>query len=66
MQGRGGSYRGGVDHEGVGWVKQRWGGLCRGRWIMLGWCGVGMGGRSCRGGVGHAGKGWFIQGWGGS
>ena len=27
MQGWGGSYRGGVGHEGVGWVMQGWGGL---------------------------------------
>ena len=42
-----------MDHVGVGWVMQGWGGSCRGGvghaglgWIMQGW------GGSCKGGVG--------------
>ena len=30
MQGWGGSCRGGVDHEGIGWVMHGWCGSCRG------------------------------------
>ena len=57
MQGWGGSYRGGVDHTGVGWVIQGWGWSQRGgvghagvKWVMQGW------GGSCRVGVR-----WVIQ-----
>ena len=61
MQGWGGSYRGRVDHTGVGWVIQGWGWSQRGgvghagvKWVMQGWDG------SCRGGgqVGHTEAGW--------
>ena len=55
MQGWGGSYRGGVDHTGVGQtrvglVTKGWGGSCRGEVGHAGW------GGSCRGGVR-----WVIQ-----
>ena len=57
-----------MGHTGVGWIIQELGGSCRKGvhntgvgWVMLGWCGVGMGwtcrcgvGGSCRGGMGHA------------
>ena len=63
-----------MGHEGVGWVKQRWGGLCRGGscWVgvVWGWGGyVGVGwGRSCRVGSGGSSRGgvrWVIQRWDG-
>ena len=50
MQGWGGSYRGGVDHTGVGVGHTRVG------VVTKGW------GGSCRGEVGHARVGWVIQG----
>ena len=46
--------QGGVDHAGVGWVMQGWGGSYRGR--------VGHAG----GGLGHARVGWCGSCWGGS
>ena len=50
---RGGSYRGGVDHVGVGW-----GMLCRGG---VGHVGMRWG-ESCRGGVGCIVVGWVMKG----
>ena len=58
MQGWGGSCRGGVGHEGVGWVMQGWGGVGHARGDGVGHAGVG--------GVDHAGVGWVMQGRGGS
>ena len=58
------SCRGGVGHEGVGWVMYGWGG-----WGRVGWgvsCRVGVGcvmkgwGGPCRGGVSHEGVGWVM------
>ena len=40
----------------MGWVRQGWGGSCRGG---MGHAGVGAG-------VGHIGVGWIMLGWGGS
>ena len=49
-----------MDHAGVGWVIQGWGGSHR--WGGVGDKGVGLGG-PYRVGDGHIGVGWVIQGW---